>query len=490
MSGQSLKDRVIASSAMLGAASVFGNVVRLLVVAYLARVLPTAQFGILGLAVVFAQLSQQVGVAGLDAYVIQRRDLDGVAVDSVFWMALCFTSVLAAGWTLTRSVIATWFHVPELAPYMLLISVTVVVSGVGSVPLSLLQRSLRYRDVAIAESAGNVAQAVVAVVLAAGGYGIWSLMWGYFAQEATKTAWYIWYSRYVPRVRFRIAAVRPSLRFGLPVLGDRFLTFLTLSADRPIIGRALGAGPLGVYVLAIEIVGFPARRVVSILARVLFPAMAELQTDISRMGAAYEKVARTLSIVVIPAFVGLALVAGDVVQAGLGARWQPLVTPLRVLCAVGVITALLTPSGAVLYGRGRPDLALRWSLLTAVTVPLAIILGARWGLASVAIAHSLAWVALFPVMVVIQAKLVRLPSWQLGRDYASGLARAVPVLIAVVAAEALASRLGSSSALSAAASIASGLGAYAIATWVADGGTLVRVLSRRPQSPSAVSGEA
>lgn len=466
MSEHSLSGRVIGSSVVLGVASVFGNVVRLAVIAFLAHLLPSAEFGVMGLAIVFAQLGQQVGVVGLDAYVIQRRALEKGATDTVFWMTFCFTAVLATVWILSRSAIASWFNAPRLAPYVVVISLAVVVSGIGAVPQSLLQKTLRYRDFAIATSAGSLAQAAVAVALAAAGYGIWSLIWGYFAQEAAKTVAFFWYTRFTPSLRWSASAARAALRFGLPVLGDRVLTFLTLSSDRVIIGKLLGPAPLGVYVLAIEIVGFPARRVISVLATVLFPALSELQGDVRRMAQAYQRVARTLSLLVIPAFVGLALVAGDLVSVLFGNQWLALVAPLRVLCLAGVVTALLTPSGSVLYGRGRPDLAFYWSALTAAMVPAAIILGAKWGLSSAALAHSLAWAALFPVMVVIQSRVLQLPVRSLSREYAAGLGFAVPILVSVVSVQALASYFSVSNAVRMAVSAGAGLAAYVGALWV------------------------
>jgi O-antigen/teichoic acid export membrane protein len=461
-----LARRVVSSSASLGAASVFGNVVRLAVIAFLARYLSASDFGVMGLAIVFAQLGQQVGIVGLDVYVIRTRHLAEEALNTVFWMALVCTTALATMWILGRCQIEAWFHAPGLAAYVVVISCAVVVSGIGVVPQSLLQKTLRYREFAIAESVGSVAQAIVGVVLALAHYGIWALIWGYFAQEAAKTTLFWWYAPFKPRLRWRSVEASAALRFALPVLGDRILTFLTLNSDRVIIGRLLGPGLLGLYVLAVEIVGFPARRVVAILARVLFPALSELQHDVARMAEAYRRVVRLLSLLTIPAFVGLGLVAHDLVSVLLGEQWIGVVVLIRGLSIMGVVTALLTPSGAVLYGRGRPGLAFYWSLLTAGVVPVAIVVGARWGLTFAALAHSLAWAMLLPLMVGIQARLLALPLRFLGREYAAGIGVAIPVLLAVVSAQALASYFGPSSASRLAVSVSAGLVSYVAAVWM------------------------
>ncbi len=466
MSEQTLRRRVISSSASLGVASIFGNLVRLAVIAFLARFLSSSAFGVMGLAIVFAQLGQQVGVVGLDVYVIRTRDLAGGALDTVFWMALAFTGTLATVWLLGRFQIEAWFEAPGLAPYVAVISLALVVSGIGVVPQALLQKALRYREFAIAESAGSVAQAVVGVLLAIGHYGIWALIWGYFAQEAAKSIFFFWYARYTPHLRWHSTAAAAALKFSLPVLGDRCLTFLTLNADRVIIGKLLGPAQLGLYVLAIEIVSFPARRVVAILARVLFPAMSELQHDVTRMAQAYRRVARTLSVVLFPAFLGLGLVAPDLVRVLFGDQWPSLGGLIRVLCIMGVVTALLTPSGAVLYGRGRPGLAFFWSILTAVVVPAAIIIGAKSGLRSAAMAHSAAWLVLFPVMSATIARLLELPLRFLSRDFAAGIAFALPVLVAVVFAQAVSSHFDARVVIRLAAAMIAGLASYLTVVWV------------------------
>lgn len=479
MSERTLSRRVISSSAALGAASVFGNVIRLGVVAFLARFLSASDFGLLGLAIVFAQLGQQMGIVGLDVYVIRTRNLPEKALDTVFWMALAFTSALAAIWILGRFYIEAWFHAPGLAPYIAVISLAVVVSGLGVVPQALLQKDLRYREFAIAESAGSVSQAGIGVVLALAHYGIWSLIWGYFAQEAAKTALFFWYARFKPQLQWNSAAASSALTFSLPVLGDRFLTFLTLNADRVIIGRALGPAPLGLYVLAIEIVSFPARRVVAIIARVLFPALSVLQHDVMRMAHAYRRFVRTLSVLIIPAFVGLFLVAHSLVSVVFGDQWLALVGLIRVLSITGLVTALLTPSASVLYGRGRTDAAFYWSALTAVTLPAAIIVGTLWKLPGAALAVSLAWAVLFPVMIALQARLLGLRSRALAREFLVGLGFAVPLGVAIIAAQTFAAYLDFGGASGLILSVCAGLAAYGATLWVVERRALSELLALR-----------
>jgi hypothetical protein len=181
---------------------------------------------------------------------------------------------------------------------------------------------------------------------------------------------------------------------------------------------------------------------------------------------------------IIPAIAGLAVLAPEVSRIIYGPMDDAVAPLLRLLCPAGILFAILTPTGSLLYSQGKPNLSAKWSLLTLVAVFLAVSLGSEGGLYWTAFTVSAAWLCLFPVMLAIVARLVRQPWVTPYKSMANAL---FPSLC--VAAAALLVKHGVSSLLkvgiyfSILAPIAVGLFAFGVFLWMTERQFLQNLLS-------------
>jgi len=107
-------------------------------------------------------------------------------------------------------------------------------------------------------------------------------------------------------------------------------------------------------------------------------------------------ITQSLSLLTLPATLGLALVADDFVTAVLGPKWANSVLPLRILAvysAVRAITSFFTP---LLNTRGQSRFVMWNHILAALAFTAAFYLGSRWGIVGIA----LVWPLLYPFTVI------------------------------------------------------------------------------------------
>jgi len=110
---------------------------------------------------------------------------------------------------------------------------------------------------------------------------------------------------------------------------------------------------VGLYSMAEEIALLPGTKITTVVNMLCSPMMAELQTNIESMRAAFYRAVRMTAVIVVPASAGMALVADEMVAVLLGPQWLPAVPVLRLLClyaGVRAIDVLLPP---VLFARRR-----------------------------------------------------------------------------------------------------------------------------------------
>jgi len=173
-----------------------------------------------------------------------------------------------------------------------------------------------------------------------------------------------------PQLRFQMAALRPLLRFGVYALGALFLTFAVKRLFTILAGVWLGnerAGYLNMAVRAVDVLWAIAAAAVT---QVALPVLARLRSDPERRRRAYRAAVELTCLLLYPCFVGIALLAPEVVELLFGARWlaiQPLVTALALLTIIQAPRLLTTP---MLTAIGRPR-----EPLIGLGVELVVVLG-------------------------------------------------------------------------------------------------------------------
>jgi len=76
----------------------------------------------------------------------------------------------------------------------------------------------------------------------------------------------------------------------------------------------------------------------------------------------------------------------------LTAKWAPIVVPLRILCWIGIPMSLGVLVNPAILALGRPDLFLRFNLISLLVLPVGFLVGTRFGIEGV----CWAWLVLYP----------------------------------------------------------------------------------------------
>lgn len=374
----------------------------------LARLLVPDDFGLLGMALVFIGIGQLLADFGIGSAIVQSRDLGPKVLSTCFWLNLAVGAVLMLLVLACAPLIARFYARPDLTPLVAVLSLNLLLSAMQTVPMGLLYREMRFADLARAQVLGTLGAALAAIGLAWAGFGAWALI----AQPLTGTAIMLlvaWRATgWLPRLEFSYAETRPLMRFSLALLGTNLVGYGNRNIDALLIGRFLGAGPLGVYSMAIQIMLFPLQQVSSVIVRVLFPTLAQMQDDVARLRSAYLKAVATIVFITFPLMGGLFVLADDFVRVVFGPGWAEMAPILKVLCWVGMMQSVGTTMGAIYLAVGRTDIALRVTLVVVPVLIVGLAAGLPWGIQGVAIGYALASFSLFYYTAITAYRLIGL----------------------------------------------------------------------------------
>jgi lipopolysaccharide exporter len=397
----------------------------------LARLLVPEDFGLVAMAMSVLAVVELATSFGFDVALIQRRELDRTHYDTAWTLnvllALCCSLVIA----LLAAPAASFYQEPRLTTVMLVLAAGWVVGGFENVGIVDFRRQLRFRRefafLVLRRTGGFLVTAALAVALRS----YWALVLGSISAKVLGLA--LSYAMHAYRPRFGLQAARELIGFSVWVLANNLVTVLQSKIPHFVVGRLLGAHPLGVLTISSEIAQVPATDLAAPINRAVFPGFSRMASDLETLRRSFLNVVAMGTLVAVPAAVGIAAVAEPLVRTALGEAWMEAVPIIQVLAIAGAVAAVTSYNGAAYLALGRPRLlAFVLAVRLAILLPLTVGLAQAFGLLGVAFAELLTSVLITTVSVPLLFVQLKLPLRgylsRIWRPAAAGTAMAAGVL--------------------------------------------------------------
>jgi len=395
-------------------ASMGTRVIGLIGTLFMTRLLRPEVMGEVASASVIAQTANWVSSWGFNQYMIvhgKKGDEQTYHVAVVNWV-LGFVGLCAVAGT--GALFAPIFHAPHLAVYLPGMALAILVRRMGAVPDKVLAREMRFRELAIANGAGDLAYTITAIALArATELGGQAIVIGNIVQSTIATSLVVRATGlgWLRRTPWRWQRVREILRFGLPLGFAQLFDFATRYWDNLAFGAFFGPRVVGFYNMAYNLADIPAVQVGEQISGVLLPAMAGVDPDERKV--ALIRSTGLMALVVFPLAIGLGSVAPTLIRCILNDAWQGVAPLLTVLSVLSVVRPMAWGVSAYLASFSRTGTLMCLELLKLVLLFGCIVafssLGPVWTAASVGIAFGAQ--ALVAIGLVITTDAI--PAWPL-----------------------------------------------------------------------------
>ena len=339
----------------------------------LARFLEPREFGLMGLAFIVISAADVLSQTGFNQAIVQRREEVHSYLPTFWTVSVVRGLILAVLVVAIAPALGTFFRTPDAVPVLRVLSIRFMLMGLANPAWNLLERDLKMVRYGLPSLIGNFVDLVVTAVLAWRLHSVWAMVIGFLIGAGVLTVMTYVVAPHIPRFGFDLARARKLRSFGKHVFRYEFLSYLVQQTDRIAVGRLRDTASLGLYTFASRLATMPAMLVQMVVARVAFPAFARIQEEPERVRNAYIRLMGLISIVSFPIAVGLVATAPEMIPVVFGVRWVPMTLPFQILCLMGVTTAIEQTCGTVAGGIGRPELAVRASLIRITFIALALV---------------------------------------------------------------------------------------------------------------------
>ena len=211
-----------------------------------------------------------------------------------------------------------------------------------------------------------------------------------------------------PGFKVSLKHYKDLFNFGVSILGNHALTILIRRADDLLIGFYLGPTLLGFYTIGYQLLLVIIRLVTEVTNSVAFPTFSRIQNEPERMRRAFYNVTQYTSLFAFPVFIGLAVLAPEIVPTVFGEKWLPSIPVMQVLSLIGILQSVLFFNGSVIKASGKPSWQLGIMFLNALCSVIGFLLAVKWGIVAVAASFVIVGYLLAPISYIAVQRLIQI----------------------------------------------------------------------------------
>lgn len=343
----------------------------------LARLLDPEVYGTVALVTVFTVILQVFIDSGLGTALIQKKEADDLDFSTVFYFnfVVCFVLYICMFWA--APYIAYFYNRPELVSLVRVISLTLIISGVKNIQQAYVSRNMLFKRFFFATIGGTVFSAVIGIIMAYKGFGVWALVAQQLSNAAIDTL-ILWITvKWRPKWMFSFDRLKGLLSFGWKLLISALLDTGYNNIRQLIIGKLYSSVDLAYYNKGKQFPNLIVTNINTSIDSVLLPVMSKEQDDAEQIKRMMRKSISLSTYIMAPLMMGLAFVAPTVIELILTDKWLPCVPFLRIFCITYMFYPIHTANLNAINAMGRSDLFLKLEVIKKF-VGIVLLISTMW----------------------------------------------------------------------------------------------------------------
>ena len=379
-------------------------IVQLLINMILSRLLTPKEIGMVTIVQVIIFFFQLLAGSALGPAIVQNKQLDnndyGILFNFSIMLGVFLALIFGIGGGFGLSAIYNNGIYISLCWSMAPI---IIMGAMGQVPNGILSKEKRFKEISLRLLLSGVLGAAFGIVAAFLHAGVYSMVLVFIVTDLFSLLLNLRMTKIKYTKSLSFVSVRKILPFFKNQTSFSIINYLYRNLDNLMIGKFLGAFPLGNYSKSYQLLSLPVTVFLSVINPVMQPILAEYETNVDLIRETYLKVCRILAFIAIPISIFFCLNSEEIIYLLFGRQWTLAIVPLSFL-SLSIWAQMLAQSmPAIWQVRNLTNIQAVNGVLSLIVIGASIILGITFGsITNVAIAVSLAYILNF----IISASLL------------------------------------------------------------------------------------
>ncbi|HBW13307.1 MAG TPA: flippase [Proteiniclasticum sp.] len=361
------------------------QLVQFVVQIVLARLLMPEDYGIVAIVMILISFASVFVQAGFNSALIQRKDATNEDFSSVLYINLLMAFVLYIIIYLSSEVIADFYKQPLLTNVLRVSSLTLFFSAVNSVQYAYISKRLEFKKSFYSYFVAVTLSGFAGIILAINGFGVWALV-VYQLLNNILICIIMWLTvKWRPVRTFSISRIKILFTYGWKIFFAHMIDAIYKEVQYIFLGKIATPEVLGYYSRGMQFPGMFVRNINDTIKTVLLPMYSKEQEDNLKVKTMLRISIGSISYIVFPIMVGMAVVAEPMIKLLLTDKWLPAVPFVQIFSASYALSSLMSSNGQAINSVGRSDIYLKIILGKILFIILSLPIALKLGVYAVAL---------------------------------------------------------------------------------------------------------
>lgn len=428
---ESIKNKTVKGVAWSGIDNIVHFGVSFIVSIVLARLLSPDDYGLLGIIAIFTTVCQTLINGGFTSALIRKKDATDDDYNTVFIVNFVMSLFLYVIIYLCSPLIAFFFKRVELIALTRVSSLGMIIGALAIVQNTRLTKRIDFKTQTKITFAASITSGVIGIAMALIGFGVWALVAQTLSAQAFKTILLWFYNKWIPKLRFSTASFHELFGFGWKMMLSGLLDTVWKELYQVVVGKFYSPATLGQYTRAKNFSTLFSSNLTSVIQRVTYPVLSNIQDDKERLVSAYRKMIKTTMFVTAISMFFLGAISEPLLYCLIGPKWHEATVYLPLICISGSTYPLHAMNLNMLQVQGRSDLFLGLEIIKKIIALGPLFIGAFVGILPMLYTNILTIIIAYFLNSYYSGKLLGYSSWMQIKDIAPSYGLATIVALSV-----------------------------------------------------------
>ena len=300
---------------------------------------------------------------------MQSKSLKNSDLDSFFFVTVCQGILFTLLFVLSTPYITSFYGITELSNILLLLSVSILFYSINTVPNSLNRRHKKFKLIGVITVVSNLLTGIFAVLMAYyANAAIYALVYKIILDGILIFMLNLKVSGFVPKFRFSSEPIKKTFNYTFFQFLYSTIHYFSRNLDNLIIGKFLGAAPLGFYDKAYRLMIMPVQNLSNVISPVLHPVLSDYSHDKKYIAKVNLNLLKLLALIGFPLSVFLFFVANEVILILFGSGWEQSIQPFKYLALSIGFQMIISSSRGVFQAAGNTKEMFFASLISVIMI--------------------------------------------------------------------------------------------------------------------------
>ncbi len=430
MSEPSLRNKTIKGTFWSAADAFLGQGITFVVGIVLARLLSPEEYGMIGICLIFTTILNGIVDSGFSNAIIRKKEATNDDYNTMFITNMVVSVVLYALLYFSAPLISSFFQM-ELTSIVRGIGLVLIINGLSLTQQTNLTKKIDFKTKTKASIVSAIISGAIGIGMAYSGFGVWALVAQLLSKQIVYTIALWILNRWMPNFHFSVESFKYMWGFGWKLLVSGLLNNIWNQLYQVVVGKFYNAATLGQYTRGREYANIFSANITSIVQRVTYPVLAEVQDEKERMVSAYRKVIKVTMFVTCVCMISIGAVAEPLIYCLIGEKWHQAATFLPLICISMSLYPLHAINLNMLQVQGRSDIFLYLEIVKKIIAIGPLCIGIFFDIYWMLVGSIITGFVCFFLNTYYTGKKLGYNSWKQLKDIAPSYGVALVIALAV-----------------------------------------------------------